>query len=71
VLYPPNKQWPFLLLNVVNPVSPLVIASQDLIAYGNLSMPQALIFSCAFSLIIFLGGWRFFRSTLPRVTHLA
>jgi lipopolysaccharide transport system permease protein len=71
VLYPPNKHWPFALLNIVNPVSPLVIASQDLIAYGDLSMPRASIFSCVFSLIMFFAGWRLFRSMLPRVAHLA
>ncbi|MGH7797637.1 MAG: ABC transporter permease, partial [Candidatus Binatia bacterium] len=34
VLYPPPVRWPFVLVNLLNPLSPLLTASQDLIAEG-------------------------------------
>ena len=71
VLYPPPSEWPFSLLNILNPVSPILTASQDLIAYGSLNMPGAFLFSSVFSLLVFLLGWRFFALALPRVAQHA
>jgi lipopolysaccharide transport system permease protein len=71
VLYPPPFEWPFVLINIVNPVSPLLIASQDLVAYGGLTMSAAFISSWIFSLLVFLAGWRFFNLALPRVSQFA
>ena len=57
VLYPPPVRWPFYLINLCNPLSPLLAASQDLIAEGFLTKPEmfateACIFSTALS-----PGW--------------
>lgn len=71
VLYPPPIEWPFVLINIVNPASPLLIASQDLVAYGGLTMSAAFISSWVFSLLVFLAGWRFFNLALPRVSQFA
>lgn len=71
VLYPPPLNWPFVLINILNPFSPLLIASQDLIASGRLSMPQELAFSCLLSVFVFLIGWRFFRVSIRRITERA
>lgn len=71
VLYPPPSEWPFVLINIVNPASPLLIASQDLVAYGGLTMSAAFISSWIVSLLVFLAGWRFFNLALPRVSQLA
>jgi lipopolysaccharide transport system permease protein len=68
VLYPPPTTWPSSLINILNPFSPLLIASQDVIAYGSLSRPQSFLFSCLFSVLVFLAGWRFFRLTIIRVS---
>src|ERR1044071_2325128 len=46
VLYPPPVRWPFYLINVVNPLSPLMAASQDLIAVGFLTRPEMFIVAC-------------------------
>jgi len=67
-LYPPPTSWPFGLINILNPFSPLLIASQDLIVYGSLTMPQAFLFSCLFSILVFLVGWRLFHLTMPRIS---
>lgn len=71
ILYPPPTSWPLSLINILNPFSPLLIASQDVIAYGSLSMPQAFLFSCLFSALMFGVGWRLFRLAMPRVSAYA
>lgn len=67
ILYPPPTRWPSMLVNVLNPFSPILIASQDLIAHGALSMPKSFLFSCLFSVLMFFLGWRLFRIAIPRV----
>jgi lipopolysaccharide transport system permease protein len=71
VLYPPPARWPFSLINIANPFSPLLIASQDLIAHGALTMPAAFLISCVCSTVVFLFGWRLFRVMMPRVAQHA
>lgn len=71
VLYPPPVRWPFFLVNLLNPLSPLLTASQDLIAVGFLTGPDMFAAACLFSLASALGGWRAFRVTIPRVAGYA
>jgi lipopolysaccharide transport system permease protein len=71
VLYPPPTTWPSSLINILNPFSPLLIASQDVIAYGALSRPEAFVLSCLFSVLVFLVGGRLFRLTIYRVAPYA
>jgi lipopolysaccharide transport system permease protein len=71
VLYPPPVRWPFYLINVLNPLSPLMAASQDLIAGGFLSQPEMFAAACIFSTALFLAGWRVFRITILRVLGYA
>jgi lipopolysaccharide transport system permease protein len=71
ILYPPPVREPFYLINLLNPFSPLLIATQDLLAEGRLSHPDTFFFSTIFSLLIFLGGWRVFHITMPRIAERA
>lgn len=71
IVYPPPETWPFVLINILNPFSPLLIATQDLIATGRLSMPGTFTFSCLFSLLVFLLGWRFFNVAIHRIAERA
>jgi lipopolysaccharide transport system permease protein len=71
VLYPPPVRWPFYLINLCNPLSPLLAASQDLIAEGFLTKPEMLAAACIFSTALFLAGWRAFRITILRVLGYA
>jgi lipopolysaccharide transport system permease protein len=71
VLYPAPVRWPFTLINVLNPLSPLLTASQDLIAAGVLSNPGMFAASCLLTLALALAGWRAFRVTIPRVAGYA
>jgi lipopolysaccharide transport system permease protein len=67
VVYPAPKQWPFILINYLNPVSAFVVAAQDLVARGELTMPATLLSSSLFGLAMFLLGWRIFRLAQPIV----
>jgi lipopolysaccharide transport system permease protein len=71
VLYPPPVRWPFFLVNLLNPLSPLLTASQDLIAEGFLSRPDMFAVACVLSLVLAIVGWRAFRVTIPRVAGYA
>jgi lipopolysaccharide transport system permease protein len=71
VLYPPPVRWPFFLVNLLNPLSPLLTASQDLIAEGFLTKPEMFVVACVLSLVSALAGWRAFRVTIPRVAGYA
>ena len=71
VLYPAPVRWPFFLVNVLNPLSPLVTATQDLIAIGYINRPEMLAAACLFSLALAFGGWRAFHVTIPRVAGYA
>lgn len=71
VLYPPPVRWPFFLVNMLNPLSPLVTANQDLIAAGSLTRPEMFAAACVLSMASTLGGWHAFRVTIPRVAGYA
>jgi len=71
VLYPPPVTWPFMLVNILNPVSPILIATQDLLSTGELSHPWLLAGSIVFSFVVLLVGWRLFHILIPRVIERA
>ena len=71
VLYPPPVRWPFFLVNILNPFSPLLAATHDLLAQGRVNQPALLVMSVLFSLLVFLVGWRVFHLTMPRVAERA
>ena len=71
VLYPPPIRWPFTLINVVNPLSPLLAATQDLIAVGELASPNSFIIATLFSLLVILVGWRIFHVAILRAAGYA
>jgi lipopolysaccharide transport system permease protein len=71
VLYPAPVRWPFLLVNLLNPLSPLLTASQDLIAEGFLTKPEMFAAAGLLSFALVLVGWRVFRLTIPRVAGYA
>ena len=71
VLYPAPVRWPFTLINILNPVSPLLTATQDLIAVGGLTRPEMFALSCLISMVVFFVGLRTFRVTILRAAAYA
>ncbi|MBN2457214.1 MAG: ABC transporter permease [Sedimentisphaerales bacterium] len=69
VVYPPPTQWPKVLLNYVNPVSPFIIATRDLTTIGVLSQPYGLLWASVFSLLVYLVCWRVFHLAMCRVAE--
>lgn len=71
ILYPPPVREPFSLVNVLNPFSPLLIASQELLAGTPLSYPVAGAVSAVLAIVVFFVGWRVFSIVMPRVAERA
>lgn len=57
------------LLTLLNPVSPFLIAAQDLASRGTLSHPGSFAIGSLVSCVVFLGGWRIFHLTEPRIAE--
>jgi len=71
VLYPPPKLEPFVYLNLLNPISPILENIQGLLVYGRLTNGSLLFSSSVFALTVFLIGWRIFNLTMPRINERA
>lgn len=69
VVYPAPREWPALLINYVNPVSPFIIATQDLTTKGILSQPEGLLLGCVIGVFVFIVGWRIFCLAMPRIAE--
>lgn len=71
ILYPPPVTSPFYLINILNPFSPLLIATQDLIIHGEIMQDEIFWCSVVLATLVFLLGWRIFRLVLPKVVERA
>jgi len=69
VVYPAAQTGPRAVFNVLNPVSPFVIAAQDLATRGALTQPGNYAIGCLVSTVVFLLGWRVFHLTEPRIAE--
>lgn len=69
VVYPRPTTWPHVLLNYLNPVSPFVIAAQDLVTTGDMSMPTAWMMACVLSGLALLVGLYVFRVAQPLIAE--
>lgn len=65
VVYPPPQDFPFSLIAVLNPVSPLLIAARDLITVGTLSNLLPFAIMCGLTLFLLLLAWVIYRLALP------
>ncbi len=65
VVYPAPTTWPLAVMNLINPVSPIVASAHDLVSRGSLSMPLPLAVSCGISVLLFGAGWRVIRLAQP------
>lgn len=69
VVYPPPTQWPKVLINYLNPVSPFIIATRDLTTKGTLSQPDGLFYASVAGLAVFLVAWRIFHLAMSRIAE--
>lgn len=69
VIYPAKADGGASLINVLNPVTPFVVAAQDLAVKGTLTQPVHYAIGCAVSVIVFFVGWRIFHLSEPRIAE--
>lgn len=65
VVYPPPQAFPFSLIGIINPVSPLLTAARDLLTTGSLSNPGAAAIVGVLTLLGLLFGWIVYRISMP------
>lgn len=67
VVYPPPTAWPASLIVQFNPVSPLIVATRNLLTTGQTSLvlTSAVIFSATFFLLCL--GWIIYHLSLPHL----
>jgi lipopolysaccharide transport system permease protein len=69
VIYPPPTHGLKVLFNYLNPASPFIIATRDLVIEGTLSQPYGLLWMSVASVVVFFGGWRIFNLAMTRVAE--
>jgi ABC-type polysaccharide/polyol phosphate export permease len=69
-MYPQPFTFPMVLVNF-NPMSPLLIAAQDLMVGAALRDPSMLAGAVLLAVLVFLVGFRFFVVVLPHAIALA
>jgi len=69
VAYAPATTWPRCLLNWLNPMSPIITASRDLLLRGSLTMPRELAFAALLCVLIALVSWRVFHLLEPKIAE--
>jgi len=65
VVYPPPETFPFSLLSVLNPISPLIIAARDLLTTGTMSNCVSFTIVSVLTLIGVFVAWLIYRLVLP------
>lgn len=71
VFYPPPTALPFAALNVLNPLSGLLIGMQELLAHGGMEQTGGYWFGSLFAVLVFLAGWRTFCVAMPKIAERA
>jgi lipopolysaccharide transport system permease protein len=71
VFYLPPDNFPFSLVNYLNPASPTLIATQELLAYGRIVHAGLYIWFALISVVLFIMSWRVFHITMPRIAERA
>jgi lipopolysaccharide transport system permease protein len=69
VLYPPASSGKMAVFQAINPISPFVIAAQDLATKGYLTRPDGYVIATTVSVVLFFLAWRVFHLTEPRIAE--
>jgi lipopolysaccharide transport system permease protein len=67
VVYPPPTTWPASLLAQLNPVSPLLITTRELLTTGAVSQPANFVLVTGMALVLMLPGWVLYRVAMPHL----
>ncbi len=67
VIYPAPDRWPASLLVHINPVSPLLITTRELMTTGTLTQPIGFAVVSAATIVLLFTGWLFYRLAMPHL----
>ncbi len=65
VVYPPPKQFPYSLISILNPVSPILTAARDLLTKGVSNDMVSFAVVGLLSCLVFFFAWLMYRLALP------
>jgi len=65
VVYPPPTKWPASLLTQVNPVSPLLVTTRELLTTGTVSHPYSFSLIFGITLGLMFMAWVLYRLAMP------
>jgi lipopolysaccharide transport system permease protein len=65
VVYPPPTSFPFSLLGVLNPVSPILVGARDLATQGVLQNPIPFFVVTCITLVVLGVSWVIYRLAIP------
>lgn len=65
VVYTPPKVFPFSLIAILNPISPLLTSTRDLITKGTVTDASQFLVVAIFACVLILLSWTFYHLTLP------
>lgn len=69
VVYPPLTNWPASLLSSVNPVSPLLVTTREMLTQGSFSHLTGFILISSMTCILLLLVWILYRLALPHLVE--
>lgn len=67
VIYPPPNTWPTSLLTQINPVSPLLITTRELLTSGTVSQPGSFLLMIGVTFGMMIVGWVLYRLAMPHL----
>lgn len=67
VVYPPPTSWPASLLVSLNPVSPLLTTTREMITTGHFSQLTSFMVMFSSTLVLLFVGWILYRVALPHL----
>ena len=67
VAYTPPTTWPASLLVSLNPVSPLIITTRELLTTGTVSQPGSFLLIAGIVCLLLLVGWVLYRLAMPHL----
>lgn len=67
VVYPPPSSWPASLLSSINPVSPLLITTREMLTSGSFSQMSGFLTVVASTFVLLFVGWILYRLALPHL----
>jgi len=67
VVYDPPSTWPASIVTTLNPVSPLLVATREMLTTGIVTQLNSLLIISGVTWLLLLLGWLLYRLAIPRL----